>query len=333
MRALRITAAVTALVTVGGLGANAQFFSRSQPGTKTPAEAAAAPAASGAPTAVAAAPANQAAAPAPAAKPAAPPVACANANALGLARTVEIDTTGGPGFGLEQYKAHDFLKDKEVVLTFDDGPWPHSTREVLKALADHCTKATFFTIGKHAIWHPDILKDVVAGGHTIGTHTWSHAVLKKLTPEKAKEEIEKGLSAVKIAMGEGAPAPFFRFPALQDPPDMVSYLGSRNIAIFSMDLDSFDFKIKKSELVVKSVMDKLAKKGKGIVLLHDFQAGTGKAIPEILAQLKANGYKIVHMKAKAQATTLAEYDTAAAAEFKGPMTPGQSTSSIVKTVD
>src|SRR5262249_51174697 len=80
---------------------------------------------------------------------------CDNPNALGLARTVEIDTTGGPGFGFEQYKMHDFLLQKEVVLTFDDGPWPENTRAVLEALAQHCTKATFFPIGKHALWHPE----------------------------------------------------------------------------------------------------------------------------------------------------------------------------------
>lgn len=329
MRALGLSAAVAALLAVGGLSANAQFFSRSQPGDAKGAANSAAPAGA---TALAAAPPS--ASSSSAAPQAAPPSApCNNPNALGVSRTVEIDTTGGPGFGLEQYKAYDFLQPKEVVLTFDDGPWPHNTQAVLQALADQCTKATFFTIGKHAIWHPEILKDVVRAGHTIGTHTWSHAVLSKLPPDKAKEEIEKGLSAVKIAMGgEGTPAPFFRFPALKDPPEMVSYLGSRNLAIFSMDLDSFDFKIRKSELVVKSVMDKLEKKGKGIVLLHDFQAGTAKAIPEILAQLKAHGYKVVHMRAKAAAETLAKYDEEAAAEFKGPLNLSRPTSSVVRTV-
>ena len=87
---------------------------------------------------------------------------------------VEIDTTGGPGFGFEHFKAYDFLRDKEVVLTFDDGPWPGNTPAVLKALADQCTKAMFFPIGKHAGWHPEILKQVAAAGHTVGTHTWSH---------------------------------------------------------------------------------------------------------------------------------------------------------------
>src|SRR3979409_13822 len=131
------------------------------------------------------------------AAPAAAPTTCSNPNALGIARTVEIDTTGGPGFGFEHFKSHDFLREGEVVLTFDDGPWPRNTPAVLAALAAHCTKATFFPIGKHSIWHPEILKQVAAAGHTIGSHTWSHADLSKktMTEQAAKDEIEKGFSA------------------------------------------------------------------------------------------------------------------------------------------
>src|ERR1039458_4610595 len=150
--------------------------------------------------------------PAPAAAPAPAKAACANPDALGIARVVEIDTTGGPGFGFEHFKQFDFLADKEVVLTFDDGPWPANTPAVLKALADECTKAVFFPIGKHAGYHPEILKQVAAAGHTVGAHTWSHANLnsKKMTDQIAKDEIEKGYSAVKLALG-AAPQPFFRF--------------------------------------------------------------------------------------------------------------------------
>src|SRR5947209_17589062 len=160
---------------------------------------------------------------APAPKPAPAPVkrACANPNALGIGRVVEIDTTGGPGFGFEHFKQLDFLADKEVVLTFDDGPWPVNTPAVLKALADECTTGIFFAVGKHATWHPEILRPVAAAGHTVGSHTWSHANLngKKLTEAQRKEEIEKGLSAVKWALGGISPSPFFRFPALQHPPE------------------------------------------------------------------------------------------------------------------
>ena len=121
---------------------------------------------------------------------------------------VVIDTTGGPGFGFLQYKQFDFLTDKEVVLTFDDGPWPGNTPAVLKALADECTKGLFFPVGKHTTYHPEILRQVAAAGHTVGSHTWSHAHLdsKKMTEQQVKEEIEKGFSAVKMALGRRARA-------------------------------------------------------------------------------------------------------------------------------
>lgn len=257
---------------------------------------------------------------------------CANPNALGLARTVEVDTTNGPGFGFEQYKAYDFLVLKEVVLTFDDGPWPVNTRAVLDALAHHCTKATFFPIGKHALWHPEILKEVAAAGHTIGSHTWSHANLGRVKGEKATEEIEKGISAVKLALGT-APSPFFRFPFLQDPKEQLAYLGTRNIAIFSHDVDSFDFKMRKPEDVVKSVLTKIERKGKGIILLHDFQQATAKALPTLLDELKAKGYKVVHMTAKAPVVTLEKWDEAAKSEIKGVVGGGRPTSSVVRTID
>jgi peptidoglycan/xylan/chitin deacetylase (PgdA/CDA1 family) len=272
-----------------------------------------------------------------------------NPNALGLARTVEVDTTGGPGFGFEQYKAHDFLVLKEVVLTFDDGPWPGNTPAVLTALAHHCTKATFFPVGKHALWHPEILKQVAAAGHTIGGHTWSHANLGGLKASKAAkgqktgtasdtqhdrgvEEIEKGFSAIKLALG-GPPAPFFRFPFLKDPKDQLDYLGTRNIAVFSHDLDSFDFKMRKPEDVIKSVMTKLERKGKGIVLMHDFQQATAKAIPDLLVQLKEQGYKVVHMKAKTPLATIAQWDEAAKSEIKGVIGGDRPTSSVIRTIE
>ena len=113
------------------------------------------------------------------AQSASPKAACTNPDAIGLARTVEIDTTGGPGFGFEHFRQHDFLRNKEVVLTFDDGPWPDNTPRVLETLANHCTKAVFFPIGKHASYYPEILKKVAEGGHSIGSHTWSHVDLSK----------------------------------------------------------------------------------------------------------------------------------------------------------
>jgi peptidoglycan/xylan/chitin deacetylase (PgdA/CDA1 family) len=291
-----------------------------------------------APTAPAAAAANQPAptpglpaASARVAYPLPPPINCTNPNALGISRTVQIDTTEGPGFGMEHFRNHDFLNDHEVVLTFDDGPWLNNTPMVLKALADQCTRATFFSIGLHATYYPEILKQVAAAGHTVGSHTWSHKDLSKLKPEDAKAEIEKGISAVHWAVG-GPIAPFVRFPALRHPPEMVTYMGERNIGIFSADFDSFDFKLHRPEQVVKSVMEKLAKHGKGIILMHDFQKATAHALPEILAKLKAGGFKIVHMVPKYQVQTLPEFDEAILKDQKLPTLDQRPTSSIVHTV-
>jgi len=257
---------------------------------------------------------------------------CENPNALGVSRIVEIDTIGGPGFGFEHFKAYDFLRENEVVLTFDDGPWPGNTPAVLKALAAQCTKALFFPIGKHAMWHPEILKQVAAAGHAVGSHTWSHADLSTLTIDQAKEEFEKGASAVHAALG-GPEASFFRFPGLKQPPEMLSYLGTRNVGIFSTDIDSFDFRMHKPELVIASVMTKLKKRGKGIILMHDFQHPTSLALPEILAQLKASGFKIVQVRAKQPVKTLPEYDAAIMKEFGGSAVSTLPTSSVVRTVD
>ena len=262
-----------------------------------------------------------------------PKAACANPDALGVARVVEIDTTGGPGFGFEHFKQFDFLTDKEVVLTFDDGPWPANTPAVLKALADECTKAVFFPIGKHATYHPEILKQVAAAGHTVGAHTWSHANLnsKKMTEQLAKDEIEKGYSAVKLALG-AAPSPFFRFPELQHSPAAMAYLGTRNIAIFSCDLDSFDFRAKSAEQIVNTVMTKLDKQGKGIILMHDFQKHTAEAIPTLLRRLKAGGYRVVQMKARTPLQTLPEYDEALLKDMKVPVSSARPIGSVVQTV-
>lgn len=281
-------------------------------------------------------PAAPPAAPAPAPAPVQQTTTCTNPNALGVSRVVEIDTTGGPGFGFDHFKQFDFLTDKEVVLTFDDGPWPVNTPAVLKALADECTKGLFFSVGKHATYHPEILRQVLAQGHTVGTHTWSHVNLngKKMTEQMAKDEVEKGISAVKWALGTN-PSPFFRFPQLQHNPAIVSYFGTRNVAMFSTDIDSFDFrKGATPEKIIETVMTRLDKLGKGIILMHDFQKHTGEAMPALLARLKVGGYKVVQITAKTTLQSLPEYDEALMKDMKVPTasTTTRPISSVVQTV-
>ena len=256
---------------------------------------------------------------------------------------VEIDTTGGPGFGFEHFKSHDFLRDGEVVLTFDDGPWPKNTPAVLAALAAHCTKAIFFPIGLHATYEPAILKQVAAAGHAVGSHTWCHQDLSKTkgtclingkreaVEYDPKDEIEKGISAVRWAVG-GPDRTLFPLSGLRQPPELIAYLGQRNIAIFSTDFDSFDFKMRKPEQVRKSVMDKLKKHGKGIVLMHDFQHATAEAAADLLKDLKAGGYKIVFMKPKFPVKTIASYDEMILKQMKTSGGDGRPTSSVVRTI-
>jgi peptidoglycan/xylan/chitin deacetylase (PgdA/CDA1 family) len=264
------------------------------------------------------------------------PPPCANPNAMGIARVVEIDTTGGPGFGSQHFKSYDFLNDHEVVLTFDDGPWLGHTPAVLKALADQCVRATFFSIGKHATYYPDILRKVVAAGHTVGTHTWSHieleGVVKTKGLEAAEEEFEKGVSAVHMMAGTPI-APFFRFPELRHPNEMLTYLGERNVAIFSADVDSWDFRIKKPEELTKSLMGKVRKAGKGIILMHDFQKATSIALPQILAELQRDGFKVVHMVPKETLGTLPQFDEAVQKEIKMPVVPKRPQEAVVRTLN
>jgi peptidoglycan/xylan/chitin deacetylase (PgdA/CDA1 family) len=208
---------------------------------------------------------------------------------------------------------------------------------LLKALQENCVKATFFEIGQHATWRPDLTRALVSAGMTVGSHTWSHKDLAKNPYAKdiaqAEQEIEMGVSAVRMAAGGGSIAPFFRFPDLQQPPELIAYLGTRNIGIFSTDIDTFDFKLRKPDDVVKSAMTKLAKHGKGILLMHDFQHATAEAMPELIRQLKAGGYKIVHMVPKEPVTTLPTYDDMVRAQDKYSTTNNtRPESNVVKTL-
>ncbi|MGE0857428.1 MAG: polysaccharide deacetylase family protein, partial [Hyphomicrobiaceae bacterium] len=239
--------------------------------------------------------------------------ACKAQDVLGVERIVEVDTTDGPRLGNLQYKEIDFLEPGEVVLTFDDGPGHATTERVLEALARHCAKATFFMVGRMALAHPDLVKRVAALGHTVASHTWSHANLGKLSEEKATREIELGFSAVTTALGHPI-APFFRFPYLRDTRRSISHLEGRNLGIFSIDVDAYDYRSHDVKKMQNNILKGLEKKGKGILLFHDIQPATAAGLSNLLDELKARNFKIVHLVPKAPATTLATFDQMAAKE-------------------
>lgn len=219
---------------------------------------------------------------------------------LPVSRVVEIDPTGGPLYGeLSRFaKEESFLQPKEVVLTFDDGPMPWITKSILDTLDTYCTKATFFSVGQMAIAYPNSVKDVVARGHTLGTHTWSHPLnLRRLSLEKAKDQIERGFAAVAMAAGKPI-APFFRFPGLSDSDPLLAHLQSRGVASFTVDVVSNDSYIGDARRLADYTIRQIEQRQGGIVLFHDIKAATAKALPTILAALKDKGYKVVHLRSK-----------------------------------
>jgi peptidoglycan/xylan/chitin deacetylase (PgdA/CDA1 family) len=244
-----------------------------------------------------------------------PAAKCDPSRALGVSRVIEIDTSTGPRFGHQQYKELDLLAEGEVILTFDDGPLRVHTQAVVDALETQCTKATFFMVGSQALADPDMVRQIMRRGHTVGTHTWGHVNLRQLSPLAARQELELGFSAVTLAAGQPI-APFFRFPFLADSKAMRAHGENRQLGIFSIDVDSLDYRHKENPQAVRDeVMNQLAYQKKGILLFHDIQPSTAAALPSVLASLKAKGFKVVQLKAKATATTLPEFDVMAQREM------------------
>lgn len=226
------------------------------------------------------------------------------AGTLGVSRILEVDTSDGPWFG-EPNGDPNFLAPGEVVLTFDDGPSPRVTRKVLAALAKECTKATFFVVGEMLAEHPEIVKEAAEQGHTIGTHTWTHPNLARLSLPEVTREIEATFDAAQKASPEPV-APFFRYPFLSSSKLAVDYLKSRNIGQFAVDIDSSDWRVRSSKGVIARVMAGLKKRGRGIILMHDIHKWTADALPELLAEIRTGGYKVVQLKPKAALQLIAD---------------------------
>jgi peptidoglycan-N-acetylglucosamine deacetylase len=218
-------------------------------------------------------------------------------DALGTSRTLVVDPKVHPRIGTMQYAETLPLRDHEVVLTFDDGPLPHNSNQILEILASQCVKATFFTVGSMAQNSPEGVRKLREAGHTIGTHTQTHPIgFDKFSPERAKQEIDEGIASVTAALGEGGGlAPFFRPPGLRRSPAVEDYLASLGIQIWSADFPADDWRHIPASRVYDLAMKRLEAKGKGILLLHDIQARTVAALPRILHEMKARGYHIVHV--------------------------------------
>src|ERR1700730_11329751 len=218
-------------------------------------------------------------------------------DALGTSRILVVDPKAHPRIGTMQYSETLPLEDHEVVLTFDDGPLPRNSNQILDILASQCVKATFFTIGRMAQAYPEGVRKLRDAGHSIGTHTQNHPLsMDRMSVERAKQEIDDGIASVKTALGDDAAlAPFFRSPGLLRADGVEDYLASQGLQIWSADFLADDWRHVSSSRVYDLAIKRLEDKGRGILLLHDIQARTFAALPRVLHELKARGYRIVHV--------------------------------------
>jgi peptidoglycan-N-acetylglucosamine deacetylase len=221
-----------------------------------------------------------------------------NPAALGTSRVLVLDPNGPTRFGVMQYPQTLPLADKEVVLTFDDGPLPRYSNKVLDILAAQCVRATYFLVGEMARDNPAVVRRIYEAGHTIGTHSEDHpSHFDKLPIEKVRQEIDEGIADVGAALGdpEGL-APFFRIPGLARSDEIEDELAARSLIVFSSDTvaDDWHRRIRPRDIVARA-MTRLEKRGKGILLLHDIHAATVAALPELLKKLKEAGFHVVHV--------------------------------------
>jgi peptidoglycan/xylan/chitin deacetylase (PgdA/CDA1 family) len=222
-----------------------------------------------------------------------------NPQALGTERVMEVDARTTPRVGRKHFPATLPLRPKELVLTFDDGPWPGTTPKVLDALKRECVRATFFLLGKNAEPNAAIARRTLAEGHSVGHHTYSHAILDHLPIDKAEAEINHGIEADEFAIyGHRRTSPimpFFRFPGFASNKTLLDRLSDRGIVVFGADVWASDWLPMTPVQQLKLVLDRIEKAGRGIVLFHDTKAQTAQMLPAFLRELKQRGYRIVHV--------------------------------------
>lgn len=248
------------------------------------------------------------------------PVQKANAACSGVHRTVTLNTAGGKRYGKSHGGAQDFLRAKEVVLTFDDGPMPNITPKVLHELDKHCAKATFFMVATMAKNNPSLARKVANKGHTVGIHSYSHKNLGQVSGANAISDVNRSITAIEKAVGRDV-APFFRFPYLSENKSVNQHLKGLGYGVFAIDVDSLDYKFSNPTSMVNRVMSELNRKGKGIILMHDIQKVTANGLGQLLDRLNKGGYKIVHIRGRGGKDQKAPILVSSAAEPKKKSKP------------
>jgi chitin deacetylase len=181
--------------------------------------------------------------------------------------------------------------DKLIALTFDDGPWPGYTAQILEILKKNDVKATFFVVGQVLNNYPDLGKRIVTEGHTIGNHTWNHWY-HYFNKQAASLEIDR--TSDLIYKTTGTKTTLFRPPGGMLHNGLAAYAKSKNYTVVMWSADSIDYALPSPPVLVNRVL-KQASPG-GIVLLHDGggpRKNTVAALPTMISKLKKQGYRFV----------------------------------------
>ena len=222
-----------------------------------------------------------------------------NSDALGTSRVLTINPGEFTLLGTMQYQQTLPLGDREVVITFDDGPLLPYSNIILDTLASQCVKATYFLVGQMAHANPLVVRRIYNEGHTIGTHSQHHPHFERLSMRRVEREVDGGINSVTAALGDAkALSPFFRIPYLGRTNAIERLLERKQLVTWSADVDTNDWwRGSSPRAIVKRTMRQLDAKGGGIILMHDIHRATAMALPILLKELKANGYNVVHVMA------------------------------------
>ena len=200
-------------------------------------------------------------------------------------------------------------RHKAIALTFDDGPWPTTTIQILDILKKNNIKATFFWVGRYLQVYRELGKKVAAAGHAIGNHTWNHQYIK-YNEDGAAREIDRTTALIEEVTG--IKTAIFRPPGGILNNGLVAYAQKRNYTVVIWSADSLDWRTATQSLM-KNVM-KQANSG-GIVLMHDGggnRSRTVEALPDIIAKFRKEGYTFVTVPEllKMEANDLKNQETA-----------------------
>jgi peptidoglycan/xylan/chitin deacetylase (PgdA/CDA1 family) len=226
-----------------------------------------------------------------------------NPNALGTERVLAVDAKTTPRVGRKHFPGTLPLARKELVLTFDDGPWPDTTAKILDALKRECVHATFFLLGENTAEQPELARRILAEGHSVGHHTYSHPLLDHMSLAKAEAEINRGIAENEYAVyGQRRTdpvVPFFRFPGFASTRALLDRMSERHIVVFGADVWASDWLPMSPDRELRLILARIEQVDHGIVLFHDTKAQTARMLPTFLRELKRRGYSIVHVVAAA----------------------------------